>query len=312
MLTYPGKPEAGTEMKAEEVRANLEGLDNRLSSVETTIDNLTTDAQTYGNGVFPDGLSASQVSTQLQYTTGSLICNHLFYAFTTLAIDFLGYSADTYYVECDASGNVDIYTSKSSSRTNLNTVVWNGSGFDSVTEADRNVLATYQEIIDARGLFDTLEFRLDDMTSDIAINTTHSTGDGSDHADVATNTSDISTLQTDVNNIEDGTTPIPHKITNQSGASLAITSAHDTIVCDTTSNAITLDLPDASTVLGYEFTIFLETYGSGNDVTVNCASGDTLDGTNSVATLVSGSILIIRAISDNRWLIIKESGVTLS
>ncbi len=287
-LAQPNKPASGTPMVASEVLGNLDGLDGRLVAVETTIDNLTTDAQTYGNGVFPDGLLASQVSTQLQYTPGSLICNHLFYSFSTLIIDFIGYGADTYYVESDASGSVDIYTTSSTGRTNLNTVIWNGSGFDSVTVANRTELATYQEIIDARGSFDSLELRLDDMTSDIT--------DNSD----------------DIGSIEDGSTPLPKQVTVQTSSSLNITSAHNTINCDTTSNAIALNLPDASTVIGYEFTIFVGVFLSGNDVTLNCNSGDTFDGTNDTATMVLGDIFIVRAVSDNRWIIIKDTGVTLS
>ena len=156
-LVYPNKPASGTTAKASEVLGNLDGLDVRINSIEEVIDNIVTDAQTYGNGIFPDGLTASEVSTQLQYTAGSFVVSHVFWSKTTLSVDFLGYSADTYYVEVDSAGGIDIYTSHDSARANLNTVVWNGTGFTSTTAADRNVLSTYQEIIDARNAFDTLD-----------------------------------------------------------------------------------------------------------------------------------------------------------
>jgi len=295
MLAFPGKPTSATKAKASEVLGNLEGLDVRVNSIEDVIDNIVTDPQTYGNGVFPDGLVASEVSTQLQYSSGSFIVNHLFYTKTSLSVDLLGYGADTYYIEVDNAGGIDIYTSTDPNRANLNTVVWNGAGFDSISTADRNVLATYQEVIDARNAFDSLDNRLDDMDTNIGLNTAHKNGDGSDHADVSTNTSDIS-------NIEDGTTPIVEKVTNQTTAALTLDSTHRLIVCDTTSNAITLTLPDAGTVIGQVYDVYAKTVTSSNDVTIACAAGDTLNlaGNNRI-TLTEEDFVQIVAIDANRW-----------
>jgi len=161
-LVNPGVPTAGADVSAAPILANFEGIDVRLVSVENVIANVTVDARTYGNGVFPSGLAASQVGTTLQYSAGVLVNNNIIYSKSVTIVEFAGQAANTYYVEADSAGDFDIYTSKSVARTNLNTVVWNGTGFTSVTEADRTVLATYQEIIDARGTFDTLEERLDD------------------------------------------------------------------------------------------------------------------------------------------------------
>jgi len=315
-MSLPYTIVAGNDAKASEVQGNFDDLDTRVVALENEIENIAPNAQLYDNGVFPNQLVANTVGTQLQYTSGGLIVNHTYYSKNNLVVDFSGYAADTYYVEVDAAGNVDIYTSTDASRTNLNTVVWNGTGFDSVTTADRNVLTNDQEIIDARGSFDSLDARLDDIEADIDDLETEVIAARGGEVDLDTRLDNmqtsINTNTTDISNIENGTTPLPHKITTHSASTLTIDNTYDTVVFDTSSNAITVTLPDASSVLGYEFTFFLETYGSGNDVTINCATGDTFDGTNTTATLNLGDIFIIRAVSANRWLIIKNEGAILS
>ncbi|MHA1437981.1 MAG: carbohydrate binding domain-containing protein [Promethearchaeota archaeon] len=110
-------------------------------------------------------MTANTVSTQLQYTAGGFINNHQYFYKTSASVNFSGYGSGTYYVEADSSGDFDIYTSKSSLRTNLNTVVWNGTNFDSVTETDRTYLVAYSEIIDARQSETTLLANLQDIES---------------------------------------------------------------------------------------------------------------------------------------------------
>lgn len=144
-------PVVGTDVEAAPVRANLENLDTRLAAVEGEIEDLAVSASTYPNGVFTGGLTASTVGLTQVYTVGGLICNHTYYYKTTLIVDFTGQAADTYYVECDSAGDVDLFTSTDVARTNLNTVVWNGSGFDSVTTADRTELFGTEDLVALNG-----------------------------------------------------------------------------------------------------------------------------------------------------------------
>jgi len=139
-MTLPYTITAGNDAEAAPVQGNFNNLDIRLASVEGQIEDLAVSVDTYSNGVFSGGLTASQVAKTLVYTTGGMIVNHTYYYKSTLIVDFEGEAANTYYVEADSTGEVDIYTSKSAARTNLNTVVWNGTSFDSVTDADRTVL----------------------------------------------------------------------------------------------------------------------------------------------------------------------------
>lgn len=273
-LANPGVPVAGTDVEAAPILANLEGLDVRTSAVETVIDNITVDARTYGNGVFKDGLAATEVGTELQYSVGGLVVNHVYYPKTSLTVDFNGKAADTYYVEAPAGGVVAIYTAHDVARANLNTVVWDGSTFTSVTTADRNELSTYQEIIDARGTHSDLDARLDA--------------------------------------IEDGTTPLAKAVLNQSSATLTIGATHNTIICDTTSNGITVTLPAVAGYIGKDYTFYLKTHSSGNTLVINTNAADTYDGTNTTATLTLGDMFIIRGIGGNRWMILDSTGVVLS
>jgi len=101
-------------------------------------------------------------------------------------------------------------------------------------------------------------------------------------------------------------------ITAQTATTLTLNLTHHTIVCDTTSNVIALTLPEAADSKGKEYIVFLETDG-GNDVTVTCAGSDTLDGSNTIGTLADAEDFFhIKAVSDDRWLIITNNGVALS
>lgn len=140
MTLANSSPVAGTDVEATPIRANLEGLDVRLASVETQIADLAVSMDTYANGVFYGGLVASIVGTNLIYSAGGMVCSHTYYYKSILTEAFAGLGAATYYVEMTSAGDVDIYPSTSADRTNLNTVVWNGSGFDSVTTANRVIL----------------------------------------------------------------------------------------------------------------------------------------------------------------------------
>jgi len=102
-------------------------------------------------------------------------------------------------------------------------------------------------------------------------------------------------------------------VTAQTDATLTASAAHKVIVCDTTSNAIAITLPEAADNLGLELTIYLETDG-GDNVTVARAGADVLDSSdNTLATLADAEdFLRIVAVSDNRWLIISDNGVAYS
>jgi len=290
-MSLPYTISSGNDANAEPIQGNFENLDTRVATLEEQIDDLAVAADTFDNGVFTGGLTASQVSTTLIYTTGGLICNHTYYYKSTLVIDFSGESSDTYYVECDSSGNVDIYTSTDSSRTNLNTVVWNGSGFDSITTTNRNILYGDDQFVVLAGR---------------SGGQTIQGGTGSGENLILESTSNATK---GVVKVKNGI--YQHKILNQSSASVTLNNEDSIVICDTSSNAITITLPDANTVLGYEYTIFVKTYASGNDVTIACGTGDTFNNAgNNRITMNEEDIVVLVAIAADRWMIkVNDSGV---
>ena len=97
-------------------------------------------------------------------------------------------------------------------------------------------------------------------------------------------------------------------VTTQTTTPKTLDLGDDIIVCDTTSNVIAITLPEAASSLGKRYVIFLETDG-GNNVTVTCAGADTLDGSNTIATLADAEDAIeIVAVSNDRWLILENIG----
>lgn len=101
-------------------------------------------------------------------------------------------------------------------------------------------------------------------------------------------------------------------VTTQSDTPLTLDLDDYTVVCDTTANVIAITLPEAASSLGKRYIVFLETDG-GNDVTVTCAGADTLDGSNTIGTLADAEDYFeIVAVSNDRWLILTNSGVVLS
>jgi len=292
-MTLPYTITAGNDAEAAPVQGNFNNLDIRLASVEGQIEDLAVSVDTYSNGVFSGGLTASQVAKTLVYTTGGMIVNHTYYYKSTLIVDFEGEAANTYYVEADSTGEVDIYTSKSAARTNLNTVVWNGTSFDSVTDADRTVLYGDDN-------FAVLNGRAGGQTL---------------YGDTAASGNLIleSTYHSTKGTVQVRNACIQHKLTTQTAATLNATAANSLIVCNTSSNAITINLPDASTVLGQEMTIYVQTVNSANAVTVVCASGDTLNlaGNNRITLTEEDSVTLV-AISANRWFVKINTNAVLS
>jgi len=101
-------------------------------------------------------------------------------------------------------------------------------------------------------------------------------------------------------------------VTAQTATPKTLDLGDDVVVCNTTSNVIAITLPEAASSLGKRYLIFLETDG-GNNVTVTCAGADTLDGSNTIGTLADAEDYFeIVAVSNDRWLIITNSGVALS
>lgn len=276
-LPYPTQIASGQDADAEPVQGNLDAINGRLNSVEAVIDNIVVDADCYANGVFPDQLTASQSGTNLLYTSGIAIVNNVTHYKSSITVAFLGEAADTYYVEMDAAGDTDIYTSHDSARTNLNTVVWNGTSFDSVTTADRNVLATYQEIIDARGTYDSVEDRLDA--------------------------------------VDDGTTVLGEALLAQTTASLTLSTTHKNVNLNTTSNAITVTVPLASSYLGKSFTLYVGTAVSAHAVTLARSGSDVFisDGSSYTGAIMTlHDVIEIKAMASGVWLVVNHYGVALS
>lgn len=102
---------------------------------------------------------------------------------------------------------------------------------------------------------------------------------------------------------------LPHTLYDNNDIA-TLTLNQTVIVGDTTAGAITLTLPEASTCLGKVYIAFLETDG-GTNMNIDCASGDDFDGGGSDAAQFNdaGDYFIIVAVSNNRWLVLVESGV---
>jgi len=276
MAALPYTISSGQDADAEPVQANFDAINGRVNSIEAVIDNIVVDADTYGNGVFPDGLAASEVGTDLVYSSGTAIVSHITYYKSTITVAFSGQAADTYYVEMDSAGDTALYTSHDASRTNLNTVVWNGSSFDSVTTADRNVLATYQEIIDARDSETDLDARLD--------------------------------------KIEDGTRR-EDKITIQTSSTLTLDDTHKIVNCNTTSNAIAITVPLANSHLGRSYLVYVGTVTSAYAVTLARSSSDVFiyQGVEYTGmTMAHHDFVNITAVNTGIWLVENQYGVAFS
>lgn len=100
-------------------------------------------------------------------------------------------------------------------------------------------------------------------------------------------------------------------------AILTLGIAHRILNCDTTSNAVALNLPEAKSVIGQEYIIVFGTKGGSNNVTITSASGDVFQGAggagNDVATMdTANEYMHIVAAGDNLWLVLSHSGVTFS
>ncbi len=290
------KPVAHEDIEAAPLKANFDNLNGRVQSIEGQITNLASLGDVFDNGCFEGGLVASQVSTALSYTVGGLICNHTYYYKATLSVDFSGYGADTYYVEVDSAGLTDIYTGLDPARTNLNTVVWNGSGFDSVTEADRNLIYGDDQFVVLAGRSGGQIINGGIAASeDLELkSTSHGTKGSVKVRDAA----------------------IQNKLTTQTTATLTLDDSHSIVACDTNANGITLTLPDASGVLGQEYTIFVTNVTSGNDVTVNADGADTFiheDGVeDTTITMTENDYVVIRAVANNKWLVVVDRGAVYS
>jgi len=293
-MTLPYTIVAGTSAAAAPVQYNFNNLDVRLSSVESSITNLVVTVDTLANGVYVGGLIASTVGNTQVYTAGGLVVNHTYYHKTTLIVDFTGEASDTFYIEVDSAGEAGIYTSNSATRTNLNTVVWNGAGFDSVTEVNRTILYGDSNFVIRDGY----------------------TGGQTISGDTAASGNLIlqSTYNATKGVVKVRTASIQHKITNQTTTTLAVSDSHNLIIGNTTSNAITITLPDASTVLGQEYTIFALTINGTDYITINTASGDTLNATGNNRAVLDAvdEFITIVAISASRWIIKINSNATLS
>ena len=123
--------------------------------------------------------------------------------------------------------------------------------------------------------------------------------------------SDSSISPTEWNNMVDKIRQ--NNITAQTESSLTLDMNHDVLVCDTTSNAIALTLPEAANSPGKQYIVFLGTDG-GNDVTISCVGSDVLNSSdNTTATMADAEDYFhIVAVSDDRWLIISDTGVAYS
>ncbi len=104
-----------------------------------------------------------------------------------------------------------------------------------------------------------------------------------------------------------------NRYTINKNAALALTRRHYLVACDTTSNAITITLPDARTMLGHEFIIFFSVDG-GNTLTVSTDNVDTYqgigvnDGNVSDDMTDASDFLHIIAVTNDKWLVLSEHG----
>lgn len=99
-------------------------------------------------------------------------------------------------------------------------------------------------------------------------------------------------------------------------AKLTLAKGHKIVSVDTTSNAITITLPDAKSLLGHEYIIRFAVDGA-HDLTVNTDGTDVFQGTagagnDSALFEDANDFLHIIASDDNVWLVLNEKGGTYS
>ena len=292
-MSLPYTISAGQDINAEPLQGNFENHETRIATVETMIDDLQCSADTFDNGVFSGGLTASESGTNLIYSAGGAIVNHTYYYQDALTQAFAGKAADTYYVEMDTDGTVDIYTAHVSTRTNFNTVVWSGAGFTSVGTGDRNVLYGDDQFVVLAGRSGGQTVQGGTASGE------HLVIESTNHATKGT--------------VKIRTASTQEKVTNQTGAALTLDTTHSLIVCDSTSNAIALALPDANTVIGQVYDVYVKTVNSSNDVTIACGAGDTLNlaGNNRI-TMTEEDFVQIVALGANRWYVRINHNAVLS
>lgn len=112
------------------------------------------------------------------------------------------------------------------------------------------------------------------------------------------------------------TESILNRYTSTTNAQTTLTNRNYVVSCDTTSNAITLILPDARTVLGRSFIVFFAVDG-GNNLTVSTDGTDVFQGSagagNDTALFEDVNDFIhVTAVMPNVWLVLSQVGGTYS
>jgi len=158
-----------------------------------------------------------------------------------------------------------------------------------------------------------------EITSNGAHNLVLETNAGTDSGlitivDAANGAIQIAPNGTGVTNIKNAVPKQPVTTISAGTAALAVTSDMGVITCATDgAAACTATLPDASTVLGQEFTFYFLTDG-GVDFSVVTAAGDSLNVAGNTTSLMqdAGDFLTVKSIAGNVWMIVVNNGGTLS
>lgn len=141
-----------------------------------------------------------------------------------------------------------------------------------------------------------------------------------DPADTAKALKDLQTTVQTLSFLRDrsiGTESILPRYTKITQAALTLTIGHFVVSVDTTSNAVTVTLPNAQTVLGTEYIIYLTVHGTGHDLTVNTDGTDAFAGASSAtgthaAFSSAGNFLHLIAADNDVWLVLNSVGASFS
>jgi len=90
-------------------------------------------------------------------------------------------------------------------------------------------------------------------------------------------------------------------IATQTSATLTLSSAHHTVLCDGTSNTVTINLP---TAVGIEGRIYnIKAINIDNAVTVDADGTEEIDGSATAITLALMEVITIQSDGSNWWII---------
>ena len=116
----------------------------------------------------------------------------------------------------------------------------------------------------------------------------------------------VSNLNSDLLDGQEGTYYLnadnhSYTVTTQTAATLTLDATHNTVLCDGTSNTVTITLPTASGISGKIYNI--KAINIDNAVTVDQTGAETIDGSTDAITLDLMEVITVQSDGTNWWII---------